>query len=75
MGYFDIMTEISEHVNMIKLMDSLGNVNKYISVVEYWIFDTNYEKSLVLNRESFDVICDPSVGEKQVTKFETVFVL
>ena len=44
-------------------MDSLGNVNYAISVVGNWIFDSNYEKSLVLNRESLDMICAPSVSE------------
>ena len=51
----------------------LGNVNHAISVVGYWIFESNYKKSLVLNRESLDMICDPSVGEEEVTEFETVF--
>ena len=44
-------------------MDSLVNVNPAISVVGYWIFELNYEKALVLNRESLDMICAPSVGE------------
>ena len=54
-------------------MDSLGNVNHAISVVGYWIFDSNYEKTLVLNRESLDMICALSVGEEQIAEFETVF--
>ena len=54
-------------------MDSLGNVNHDISFVEYWIFDSNYEKALVLNMASLDMICAPSVGEEQAAKFETVF--
>ena len=54
-------------------MDSLGNVNHAISVVGYWIFDSNYKKSLVLNRESLGMICDPYVDEEQAAKFETVF--
>ena len=32
-GSHDIMTDISEHVTIVKLMDSLGNVNRSISVV------------------------------------------
>ena len=35
----DIMTDISEHVTFVWLMDSLGNVNHAISVVGYWIFE------------------------------------
>ena len=54
-------------------MDYLGNVNNDISVVGYWIFDSNYKRSLVLNRESLDIIFAPSIGEYQLAKFETVF--
>ena len=49
-GYFDILNNISEHVTLVKLMDSIGNMNRSIGVVVYWIFDSNYEKSLVINR-------------------------
>ena len=54
-------------------MNSLGNVNHAISVVGYWIFDSNYKIALVLNRELLDMICAQSVGEEQVAVFETVF--
>ena len=47
---YDILTDISEHVNLVKLMDSLVNANHDISVVGYWIFDSNYKRALVLNR-------------------------
>ena len=73
MGSYDILSEISEHVTLVKLMDYLGNVNHAISVVGYWIFDSNYEKALVLNRELLGMICAPSVGEKKFAEFETVF--
>ena len=48
-------------------------MNCAISVVGYWIFDSNYEKALVLNMASLDMICAPSVGEEQAFKFKTVF--
>ena len=64
MGSFDIMTDKTKHFTLVQLMDYLGNVNHAISVVGYWIFDSNYEISLVLNRESLGVICAPSVGEE-----------
>ena len=54
-------------------MYSLVRVNRSISVVGYWIFDSNYEKELVLNRESLDIICALCVGEEQVAVYETVF--
>ena len=50
-------------------MDSLGNVNHAISVVGNWIFDSVYEKELVLNRSSLHMICAPSAGEGQAAKF------
>ena len=54
-------------------MDYLGNVNHAISVAGYWIFDSNYENALVINRELLDIIYDLSVGKEQVAVFETVF--
>ena len=49
MGSYDIMTDISEDVTLVQLMDYLGNVNHAIIVVWYCIFDSKYEKVLVLN--------------------------
>ena len=72
-GYFDILKDIRKHVTLVQLMDYLGNLNRTISVFGYWIFEYNYKWSLVLNRESLDMICAPYVGEEQVTEFETVF--
>ena len=33
-GSYDIMADISEHVTLVQLIDYLGNVNNYASVVE-----------------------------------------
>ena len=49
-GSYDILTDIGENVTLFQLMDSLDNVNHAISVVGYWIYDSNYKKTLVLNR-------------------------
>ena len=54
-------------------MDYLGNMNHYISAVGYWIFDSNYEKAIVLNRELLDIIFAPSVGKEEVATFETYY--
>ena len=54
-------------------MDSLENMNHAISFIGYWIFDSNYGKSLVLKIESLDMNCAPSVGEEQSAKFELIF--
>ena len=67
MGYYDILTEISLHYTLVQLIYSLGNANDAISVVEYWVFDSNYEKELVLNKESLDMIFTPSIVEEQAT--------
>ena len=61
-GLHKILEDISENVTLVQLMDSLGNMNHNISVVGKWIFDSNYEKPLVLNRTSLDMICASSVG-------------
>ena len=63
MGDYKILEDISANVTLFQLMDSLGNVNRAISVVGSWIFDSNYERALVLNRASLDMICAPSFGE------------
>ena len=67
---YKILEDISKHVTLVQFMDSLVNVNHAINVVGNWIFDSNYEKSLVLNRASLDMICAPSVIEEQAAKFE-----
>ena len=63
MGEYEILEDISANVTLVQLMDLLGNVNHAISVVGSWIFDSNYEIALVLNRASLGMICSPSVGE------------
>ena len=70
---YEFLEDISTNVTLVQLMDSLGNVNHAISVSGNWIFDSNYEKALVLNRASLDMICAPSIGEEQAAKFESVF--
>ena len=72
-GIYKFSEDISENVTLVQLMESLGNVNHAISVVGSWIFDSNYERALVLNKESLDIICAPSIGEEQADKFELVF--
>ena len=47
--------------------------NFAISVVGSWISDSNYERALVLNKASLDMICAPSVGEEQAAMFENFY--
>ena len=70
---YKMLEDISAHVTLVRLMYSYGNVNHAISVVGNWIFDSNYEKALVLNRELLDMIFTPSVCEEQDAIFESVF--
>ena len=58
---------------LIQLMNSLGTLNHAISMVGYWIFESNYEQAIFMTRELLDLICSISVGEKQIVKFETLF--
>ena len=73
MGDYKILEEISANFTLFQLMDSLGNVNHSISVVGSCIFDSDYERALVLNRASLDMIYFPYVGEEQDAMFEKVY--
>ena len=70
MGNFDILNNISERVTLVKLMDSLGNVNHAVSLVWEWISDSNYEKDLLLTIESFNLICSCSDEDKTFAIFK-----
>ena len=49
-GYGDILKDISKIFALAQFVDHLGNLNHAISVVGYWIFDSNYKKALVIIR-------------------------
>ena len=70
---FDIPNEISEYVTLVQLMLLLGNMNHDISIVQYWIFDSNYNKALCLTQELLDIMCSPPIGKEQVATFQFVF--
>ena len=67
------LEDISANVTLVQLIDSLGNVNNAISVVGNWIFDSNYEIALFLNRSSLVMSCAPSVGEEKNDIFEIFY--
>ena len=69
-GEYDIFKDITANFTLVQLMDSLGNANHAISVLGSWIFDSNYERALFLNKESLDMICAPSISEEQAAIFE-----
>ena len=72
-GECKILEDIGANFTLVQLVDSLVNVNHAISVFGNWIFDSNYERALVLNRASLDMICAPSVGEEKNAIFEKVY--
>ena len=55
--HFYILNNISKYVTLMQLMDSLGNVNHAVSAFGEYIFDSNYEKSFLLNIDSLNLIC------------------
>ena len=63
MGSYDILKDRGEHVTLFQLMYSLVNGNRDISVFGYWIFDSNYKKAIVINKESLGMICVLSIVE------------
>ena len=46
----DILNDISAYVSLVHLMDSLVNVNRDISIVGHWIFDSKNNKALYLTQ-------------------------
>ena len=47
---FNILNDISENIILVQLMDSPGNMNRDISIVGYWLSDSNYELELRMTR-------------------------
>ena len=45
-GSFDIMNDISEKFTLVKLMDTVENLNHAVSIVGHWIFNYNYKNAL-----------------------------
>ena len=40
-GQFDILNDISEHLTLVQIMDTTGNVNHAFSITGCWIYDSN----------------------------------
>ena len=54
-------------------MESVCNVNHEVSIVSYYIFDSNYKKALPLTLDSLNIILSPSLGEVIFAVFESLF--
>ena len=48
-------------------------MNHAISVVGYWIFDSNNKKALCLTQELLDIICYTSIDKELVATFRSAF--
>ena len=70
---FYILNDIIEDVTLVQLMELRVNVNHDISIVQHWIFDSNYKKTFCLTQYSLDIICYPSIGEELITTFQSLF--
>ena len=68
------MSNISEHVTLVQLMDSLGNVNHALGVVRMCIFDSNLQKALVLTIKLFNLICACSDEDQYLQNFKEYFL-
>ena len=64
---------MSENVTLVQLMESVGNVNHAVSILVYWMFESNYKKELLLTLYSLNIICSPLEREGMFASFETVF--
>ena len=73
-GEFDILNDISEHVSLVKLIETDGFVNHAISIIGCWIYDFNYKIALTLIKYYLDIICSPSKGDKGMySEFKGVY--
>ena len=50
---FGILNDIRENVTLVQLIDSLVNVNNYISILGSWIFDSNYKKAIFWHKNGW----------------------
>ena len=75
MGSYDILTDISEHVTLVKLNYYSVNVNRDISVVGYWIFDSNYEKALLLKENRWILFVPCLLLRKKSLSLKQCFIL
>ena len=74
MGIFwNFFNNISEHVTLLHLLDTVMNVNIAASITGNCIFNSNDEKELRLEKYSFDLIWYSSNDEDIFAMLETVY--
>ena len=47
-GEFDVLNDISDHVTLVQLIKTAGNVKNSVIIIRCWIYDTNNKRALPL---------------------------
>ena len=47
---------MSEYVILVHFMETLSNINNYVTIYVVWVYYSNGDKSLTLVKESLDLI-------------------
>ena len=70
----DIYNEITDHVMLVQLIDTDGNINHDSSIIRCWIYYSNDKIKLPLIKEYLDIICSPYKYEKGMySEFKDVY--
>ena len=62
---FEILNDMSECVTLVKLMDTLGNINHSVSIDGVWVYYLEYKESIPLVKLLLGIIymysCDDDI--------------
>ena len=47
-GIFEVFNDIGEHVTLVKWIDTIGNLNHAVTIAVCWIYDSNFNRPLLL---------------------------
>ena len=72
-GKFDTINVIGGKLTLVQLVDTVVNVNHEVIIAVILIYDSNYEKSLPLEKELFKLICSSSYNYDIYAKFEKLY--
>ena len=73
-GKFDILNNIRDHVTLVQLIDTAGNINHDIIIIGCWMYDSNYKRALYMIEGYLDIIIFPSKYEKGMyAEFKDVY--
>ena len=71
---FDNLNDIREHITLVKLMYTAGNVNNFVSIYGHWIYDSNYKRVIHLIEYLLGFICSQSKHDKGLyANYEKLF--